>query len=233
MKQKINPAQKKQAEMLLMILSGLFIASLITANLTFQKFFTWDFFGIYSFELSVGILPYPLTFLITDVISEVYGKERANKVVLTGLFASLFTLLIVVVSSKVNATAWSPVSDAEFNKVFGLTAVAVSASLMAYLLAQFLDVQLFHFWKRVTKGKHLWLRNNASTFSSQFVDTFTVLFLLCSFGAIEWHRFGALLINGYLYKVMFALLDTPFAYLAVFGIRKKFGLKGHGVEMDF
>jgi uncharacterized integral membrane protein (TIGR00697 family) len=109
--------------------------------------------------------------------------------------------------------------------------LAVAASLAAYLFAQFLDVQVFHFWKRLTKGKHLWLRNNLSTFSSQFVDTFTVLFLLCTFEVIEWSLFGKLLINGFLFKVVFALVDTPFAYLFVYGLRKYFGLKGHGAEI--
>ena len=99
------------------------------------------------------------------------------------------------------------------------------ASMMAYLFAQFIDIQIYHFWKRLTKGKHLWLRNNCSTFLSQFVDTFTVLFLLCSFGEIEWSLFIGLLIAGFLFKVMIAALDTPFLYLGVYLFRKRFKLK--------
>nr|WP_236002923.1 queuosine precursor transporter [Luteirhabdus pelagi] len=207
-----------------MILGALFIASLVVSNLIFQKFFYWDFFGLYTFEISVGILPYPITFLITDVISEVYGKKKANRVVTAGIFASFFSLLIVYVSGQVPATEWSPIGDALFMKVFGATAIAVFASMVAYLLAQYIDIQIFHFWKRVTKGKYLWLRNNFSTFTSQFVDTFSVLFLLCSFGKIEWDLFGALLLSGFLFKVMVAALDTPFLYAAVFALRKRFGL---------
>ena len=195
------------------------------SNLIFQKFFYWDFFGLYRFEISVGILPYPITFLITDIISEVYGKKRANQVVTTGIFASFFSLLIVYISDIVPATSYSPINDALFSKVFGATAIAVFASMMAYLLAQYIDIQIFHFWKRVTKGKHLWLRNNFSTFTSQFVDTFTVLLLLCSFGKIDWDLFGGLLLSGFLFKVLVAMLDTPFLYLAVFALRKKFNLK--------
>ena len=213
------------AQRIYLILGGLFIASLVVSNLIFQKFFHWDFFGIYTFEISVGILPYPITFLITDVISEVYGKQKANEVVTAGIFASFFSLFIVLISDFVPATSWSPIDDSLFSKVFGATAIAVLASMMAYLLAQYIDIQIFHYWKRVTKGKHLWLRNNFSTFLSQFVDTFTVLLLLCSFGKISWSLFGALLLSGFLFKVMVAVMDTPFLYAAVFAFRKRFGLK--------
>ncbi len=222
----------KHAETIYLILAGLFITSLVTSNLIFQKFFRWNPFGLYEFELSVGIIAYPVTFLVTDVVSEIYGRKRANKVVLAGVFASIFALLIVVVSTEAPATSWSPLSDTIFKKVFGFTYIAVGASLAAYLLAQFLDVQLFHFWKRKTKGKHLWIRNNFSTFSSQLVDTATILLLLCSFGVIEWELFGMLLLSGYLFKVLFALFDTPIIYLIVYLLRKYFNIQGHGVELE-
>lgn len=213
------------AQRIYLILAALFIASLVVSNLIFQKFFYWDFFGLYTFEISVGILPYPITFLITDIISEVYGKRKANQVVTAGIFASFFSMLIVYISSEVPATDWSPINDTLFNKVFGATAIAVLASMMAYLFAQYIDIQIFHFWKRLTKGKHLWLRNNFSTFLSQFIDTFTVLFLLCSFGKIDWSLFATLLASGFLFKVLIAAIDTPFLYLAVYAFRKRFGLK--------
>lgn len=229
---KLIHKQRRKAEALYLILAGMFITALVTSNLIFQKFFYWNPLGLYEFQLSVGIIAYPVTFLITDIISEVYGQKRAQRVVIAGVFASFFALLIVVISSQAPATDWSPLSDAEFDKAFSFTYLAVAASLAAYLFAQFLDVQVFHFWKKVTRGKHLWLRNNLSTFASQFVDTFTVLFLLCSFGVISWDLFGILLFNGFLFKVILALLDTPFAYAAVYGLRKHFGLKGHGTELQ-
>ena len=207
-----------------LILAALFIASLVVSNLIFQKFFSWDFFGLYTFEISVGILPYPVTFLITDLISKVYGKKKANQVVTAGIFASLFSLLIIYTADAVPATDWSPIGNELFQKVFGATAIAVIASMLAYLLAQYIDIQLFHFWKKLTKGKHLWIRNNFSTFLSQFVDTFSVLFLLCSFHKIEWDRFGALLLSGFLFKVIVAICDTPFLYAAVYAMRKRFKL---------
>ena len=220
---------KLLAQRIYLLLGALFITSLVVSNLIFQKFFYWypfnvEIFGTKLFEISVGILPYPITFLITDLISEIYGKKRANDVVKAGIFASFFSMLIVYTANAVPATTWSPVGDAIFKTVFGSTAIAVFASMMAYLLAQFIDIHIYHFWKRLTKGRHLWLRNNFSTFLSQFVDTFAVLFLLCSFGKIDWANFSGLLISGFIFKVLVAITDTPFLYLGVYAFRKRFNL---------
>ncbi|WP_412561715.1 queuosine precursor transporter [Winogradskyella sp. MIT101101] len=221
---------KLLAQRIYLLLGALFITSLVVSNLIFQKFFYWypvdvEIFGSKLFEISVGILPYPITFLITDLISEIYGKKRANDVVIVGIFASLFSLLIIYTGSLVPATSWSYVDDEMFNTVFGNSAIAVFASMLTYLFAQFVDIQIYHFWKRLTKGKHLWLRNNFSTWFSQFVDTFTIIFLLCSFGIIDWVNFKGLLISGFLFKVLVAALDTPFLYLGVYLFRKRFKLK--------
>jgi uncharacterized integral membrane protein (TIGR00697 family) len=220
-----NPTK---ANSLYIILSGVFIASLVSSNLIFQKFFQLDiwipFIGKYTFEQSVGLLPYPITFLVTDIISEIYGRQKANQVVTSGLIASLFMVLVVLISDNVAATSWSPVDDEMFHSVFGLSAAAVFASMMAYLFAQYVDIRIFHFWKKLTKGKHLWLRNNTSTIFSQFIDTFLVLFLLCSLDVIGWDRFSILLLNGFLFKVFFAAFDTPILYFLTWYLRKKFNL---------
>ena len=143
-----------------------------------------------------------------------------------------FSLIIIYAADFVPATAWSPIGDLLFSKVFGATTIAVFASMMAYLLAQYVDIQLFHFWKKLTNGKHLWLRNNFSTFLSQFLDTFTVLFLLCSYNKIEWELFGTLLLSGFLFKVVIALFDTPLLYIAVYWMRKRFDLEARD-ELEF
>lgn len=214
-----------QAEKLYLILAAIFIATLVSCNLIFQKFFTWTPLGLYTFEISVGVLPYPITFLVTDIISEIYGAKRANRVVVAGLFASVFVLGVVTIADMSTATDWSPVNDAEFSKVFGLTTASVAASMAAYLAAQFIDIRLFHFWKRLTKGKHLWIRNNFSTIASQLVDTGMVVGILCSLGVIEWHRFGELLFAGWLFKALVAAFDTPLIYVCTYAIRKYFGLQ--------
>ncbi|NRR90914.1 queuosine precursor transporter [Winogradskyella undariae] len=221
---------KLLAQRIYLLLGGLFITSLVVSNLIFQKFFYWypldiEIFGSKLFEISVGILPYPITFLITDLISEIYGKKRANDIVVVGIFASLFSLLIIFTASSMPATEWSYVDNKMFDTVFGNTTIAVFASMLTYLFAQFVDIQIYHFWKRITKGKHLWIRNNFSTWLSQFIDTFTIVSLLCSFGIIDWANFKGLLISGFIFKVIVAILDTPFLYLGVYLFRKRFNLK--------
>ena len=210
-----------------LILAGIFIASLVSCNLIFQKFFTWTPFGIYTFEISDGILPYPITFLATDLVAELYGKKKADQVVISGLIASVFVMLIILIANAVPSTVWSPVDDDIFQKVFGLQGMAVFASMVAYLSAQFIDVRIFHFWKKLTKGKHLWLRNNGSTIVSQFVDTMAVLILLCSVGAIEWERFWLLLENGFLFKIVVAFLDTPIIYGVIYALKGKIDIASY------
>ena len=208
---------------LFLILAGIFIAALVSCNLIFQKFFSWTPFGLYTFEISVGILPYPVTFLVTDIISELYGKRKADQVVISGLIASVFVSLLVLLANAVPQTSWSPVSNETFSTVFGLNGPAVFASMVAYLSAQFIDIRIFHFWKKKTNGRHLWLRNNGSTIASQLVDTGAVLLLLCSFDVIAWERFGGLLVNGFLFKMLIALLDTPLFYAAVWYLKPLIG----------
>ncbi len=221
---------KLAAQRIYILLGGLFITSLVVSNLIFQKFFYWypfdvEILGSKLFEISVGILPYPITFLITDLISEIYGKKRANDVVVVGVFASLFSLLIIYVADTVPATSWSYVQDDTFSHVFRNSTIAVFSSMLTYLFAQFVDIQIYHFWKRLTKGKHLWLRNNFSTWFSQLVDTFTIVTLLCYFGIIKWGNYEGILVSGFLFKVLVAACDTPFLYLGVYLFRKRFNLK--------
>jgi len=223
--------QKKElAKNLYLLLAGLFITSLVVSNLIFQKFFYWypfdiKIFGNSLFELSVGVLPYPITFLITDLISEIYGKKSANQVVITGIFASFFSMGILLMANEVPAIKNSPIDDQTFNEVFALSPIAVLASMIAYLIAQFIDIRIYHFWKNLTQGKMLWLRNNFSTFTSQFVDSLLVIGLLSIFGVLEWTLFWGLVISSFLFKILVAALDTPLLYLFVGIFRKTFNLK--------
>ncbi len=222
-----------------MYLAALFITSLVVSNLIFPKFFYWQpfgnikVFGATLFEISVGILPYPITFLITDLISEIFGRKKANQVVTAGIFASFFSILIILVATQVPATADSAINDATFTKVFGLSPLGVLASMLAYLSAQYVDVSLYHYWKKLTKGRMLWLRNNFSTFSSQFIDTFSVVLLLCAFGVFPCTKFWGLVVSGFLFKVLVAFFDTPLLYFFVYLLRKRFGLEiGEEIKLD-
>ena len=223
MAQSLTDKQFKQARFLYLTLAGIFISLIVSCNLIFLKFISWDMFGV-AVTISVGLLPYPLTFLVTDLISEIYGEKRANDVVKAGLVCALLVMGFTYLADAIPAAEDSVLSDEEFTKAFGMTGVSVASSMIAYLLAQFIDIKIYHFWKRRTEGRKLWLRNNFSTFSSQIVDTLTIFTLLCSFGVIPWEDFGALFFSSMLYKFAVAAGDTPFLYLFVHLIKKKFGL---------
>lgn len=226
----MNRSEQLLASRIYLFLAALFITSLVASNLIFQKFVSWQpfgevtVFGASLFEISVGVLPYPITFLITDLISEIYGKKLANRVVSAGIFASVFSMGLILLANYMPAIENSPVDNQVFSKVFALSPLGVLASMIAYLSAQYIDIAIYHFWKRITKGKMLWLRNNFSTFSSQIIDTTAVVGLLCLFGVLPWSSFLGLVISGILFKMMIAALDTPLLYFFVYLFRKRFKL---------
>ena len=167
----------KFKDQLYIILVGIFIASLVTCNLIANKFVTINL-GFKVFIVSAGILPYPLTFLVTDLISEIYGQKKANLVVFAGFVASIFVLSFLWLGAQFNSIPSSIIDDFTYNAVFQNAWRLITASMAAYLFAQFVDVRVFHFWKKLTNGKHLWLRNNCSTIASQLIDTTLVISIL-------------------------------------------------------
>ena len=225
-------------EQVFLTLAAVFIAALIACNLIFRKFFVWEIpaLGLIGLnpqmELSVGILAYPVTFICTDVLSEFYGRRRVSQLVTAGFFASVFVVGLVMLSNWLPAASWSAVDDPTFDLVFGIQSVAVAASMCAYLGAQYLDIRLFHYWKRRTAGRHLWLRNNASTFTSQLVDTILVNVVLAFLGAeeITMERLPILIANGVVFKWFVAVVDTPLVYGAVWFMRNRLGIEEAPVE---
>lgn len=214
----------QRALTLYVVLAGLFVAALITCNLIANKFVAVNL-GFKTFQISAGVVPYPLTFLVTDILSEIYGRKLTNRVVLAGFFASLLTLLILYLGQNFPAITDSPVSNEQFAAVFQNTWRVIAASMTAYLVAQFIDVRVFHFIKKRTQGRFLWLRNNFSTTFSQLLDTILVTSVL--FLGVESLGFiSGLILDGWLFKVIFAAADTLLIYPAVAIIRRHLGLKG-------
>ena len=227
----------RRRESVFLLLSGLFLGTLAMLNILgitrFIKLLEIDFDqatpGTTIFAVAVGVLPYPLTFLCTDFISELYGRRRANLVVWVGLVLNIWVMLILWVGGalpgfeSLSADGKILVDEAGrvpvFYEVRSLAFGAVAASMIAYLIAQFVDVQVFHFWKRLTRGKHLWLRNNGSTLVSQLVDTVAVI-LITHFYAHALpinsdtpilRQLLLFIATGYVFKLVIALLDTiPF-----------------------
>lgn len=220
----------ERAKFLFLILSALFITALVATNLIANKFVTVDL-GVASFVISAGVLPYPITFLITDILSEVYGRKRTNQVVISGFFASVFVILILKAGAVAPAIEHSPVSNEAYDVVFQNTWRIIGASMLAYLAAQLVDVRLFHFWKNLTNGKHLWLRNNASTIFSQLVDTTLVIFVVFV-GTASYGEIGSMIMDGWQFKILVALADTALIYGVLAIIRSRLQIKfGEEVAM--
>ena len=231
---------QSRREWVFLVLSGLFLGTLSLLNVLgisrFVNVFVW---GDFAVTVAVGVLPYPVTFLCTDLISELYGQKKANQVVWVGLFLNLWIVFILWLGGvlpgfealdpdtgeiMVDAANRLPV----FFEVRNLTFGAVTASMIAYLTAQFVDVKLFHFWKELTKGRYLWLRNNGSTLLSQLVDT-TAVVIITHFLAHAlpidplkglWPQLISFIAFGYLFKLVAALLDTGPFYLCVYWLSK-------------
>lgn len=223
-------------ERVYLVLAGLFLGTLTMLNLLgITRFLdlSFELFGVrVPVPLAVGVLPYPVTFLCTDFISELYGRRRANHLVFVGFLLNVWVVLFLWLGSvlppevPVDAATGLP-PEGTHGRVFfelkKLTFGAVVASMIAYLAAQLVDVQLFHFWKTWTRGRHLWLRNNGSTLVSQLVDTVSVI-LVTHFLAHAlpvdparelWPQLFAFIAAGYVFKMVAALLDTVPFYLGV------------------
>ena len=233
-------------ERVFLVLAGLFLGSMTMLNiLGISRFvdLSFDFLGMrIPMALAIGVLPYPVTFLCTDFISELYGQKRANHLVWVGLLLNLWVVGflwlggVLPPSVELDPSTGLPPADAydfAFFRIRFLTMGAVVASMIAYLAAQFCDVALFHFWKRLTKGRHLWLRNNGSTLVSQLVDTFAVITITHFYAhglpidpnAAIWPQLWVYIASGYAFKFVVALLDTiPF----YFGVH----LLGRYLEID-
>ncbi|MCA9309614.1 MAG: queuosine precursor transporter [Phycisphaerales bacterium] len=236
----------RRREHVFLVFAGLFLGSLAMLNiLGISRFldlsFTLPLVGWrIPMPLAIGVLPYPITFLCTDFISELYGRRRANLVVMVGFMLNLWVILVLWVGGllpggTIEASTgmpplpqWSAEKQAyldydgwAFFQVRRLAFGAVAASMAAYLFAQFVDVQVFHFWKKLTNGRHLWLRNNGSTLISQLVDTVAVI-LITHYYAHALPVKGdeaigpqlmAFIAAGYVFKMFSALLDTLPFYL--------------------
>ncbi len=228
-------------ERVFLVLAGVFLGTLTMLNiLGISRFIKLASFETASgreiaFAVAVGVLPYPVTFLCTDFISELYGRARANWVVFVGFLLNLWVAAVLWLGGVlpgfegIDPATGEIARDAAgrlpvFFEIRMLTFATVGASMIAYLAAQFCDVWLFHFWKRRTKGRHLWLRNNGSTLISQLVDTTAVILItyiwvqdMLPINKDEGIalQLTVLIATGYAFKAGAALLDTGPFYLGV------------------
>jgi len=191
------------------ILSAVFVASLVIASVLASKIIQ-----VWAFFVPAGILAYSLTFLCTDVVSEVYGKEASRKVVLSGFIGLVAAFLLTTLALNWSAAPFWQNQDS-FDSILGSTTRIIIASLVAYLVSQYTDVWIFSQVKKLTKGKFLWLRNNLSTAISQLIDS--VIFIVIAFYGVM--PLFELIIGQWVIKLVIAALDTPIAYALVSVLR--------------
>lgn len=198
-------------------LVAVFVTSLVTANVLATKLFAFS-----GFTLPAGVIAYPITFLMTDVIGEIWGKKVVTRVVWAGFFCSILAMSLGFLAVLLPAAPFYERQEF-FAELFGRVGRITGASLIAYLISQLNDVWVFHKLKEYTNGKHLWLRNNVGTITSQFFDT--VIFIVIAFyGIMPTSVLLSIILSQWVIKILIALVDTPFCYWLVAWCKRRNGM---------
>lgn len=223
-----------RTQQLYVYLAAIFVAALILGDLIGGKAFAVQMpLGPWRYEqpISVGLFAFPVTFLLTDIVNEFYGRRGARFLTLLGMWMAIFAFAVLNVAQWPASEPHSYLQDGEFNKVFGVGGRLFIASIIAYLCGQFLDIYVFQFWKALTRSRHLWLRATGSTLASQVVDTLVInllfWYVIPSLGAggarpIDWVTRKAL--GEYVIKFVIALGLTPAVYALHALVSNKLGL---------
>ncbi len=199
------------SERAFVVLVCVFVGCLTIASVLADKILS-----LYGLFVPAGVLAYSVTFVCTDTIGEIWGAGRSRSVVLGGFVALLFVLVLVQIGIAWPSAPFWERSEA-FESVLGSTSRIIVASFAAYLFSQFHDIWAFHFWRRVTNQKHLWLRNNLSTAASQLLDS-TIFIAIAFYGVLPiW----PLVFGQWIVKLAISVADTPIVYLLVWLLRRK------------
>ncbi len=207
---------------LFVVCAAVFLTALVVAEATASKFFTAfelpftiNILGqqFTSVIMTAGVIAFPITFIVTDLMNEYFGKKGIRFVTLVGMVMIIFEFALLQIAMAVPTASISPVPEEAFNTVFGASGRVIFGSLVAYVIGQFADITLFHWLRKLTQGKHLWLRATGSTFGSQFLDTFIVL-LVAFAGQLSFQEIIAITLFNYGYKFIIAVLITPIIYAA-------------------
>lgn len=215
---------KNRKDIVFLVLAGFFITNAIVAELIGGKLV--QFFGL--FTQSIGIILWPVIFILTDLINEYYGKDGVRKLTYITVGLISFTFILLSVALNIPATSFSPVSDSVFKTVFGQSQWIIVGSIVAFLFSQLIDVYVFWAFKKVTGDKHIWLRATGSTMVSQLVDTFVVQFIAFVLPG-KW-PFNEFIVNaswGYAFKLLVALALIPMIYVGHYVIGKYLHKKDH------
>ena len=215
--------------LLFLNLTAVFITSLIVGDLIGGKLLEFNVAGR-AFVISAGMLPFPITFLLTDLINEFYGQKPARFVTLVGFSMALFTLVILLIAVQMpwapftREASWQGFSEAPFNTIFSGSMRMLFASMSAYLFAQFTDIAVFHLIKRVTGNRFLWMRATGSTAISQLIDTVTIQ-AIAWYGVLPAAKIFSIVITSYAAKLVIAIGLTPLIYAGHALVERFFGLE--------
>jgi len=198
------------------VLAGIFITNAIVAELTGGKLI--DVFGV---PMSIGILPWPIVFVTTDLINEYFGEKGVKRLSLITAGLIAYTFFVLHFAIQIPSTGISSVTSEQFKSVFGQSQLIIVGSIAAFLVSQLIDVTIFHFVKKRTGNKMIWLRSTGSTVISQFFDSFIVLGIAFYLpGIMDFKTYIISGFTGYSVKLVIAILMTPMIYLGHYLIQK-------------
>jgi len=200
---------KSRKDIVFVILAGFFVTNAVVGEVIGGKLIQLG-----PFTMSIGIIPWPVVFLTTDLINEYYGKQGVRKLTILTAILITYTFVILFAGMHVNASSNSPVNNEAFNAVFGQSLWIIVGSITAFMTSQLIDVFVFWVLRHKTGGKHIWLRATGSTVVSQLIDTFIVTGIAFYLpGKLSLDEFVNTAFTGYSSKLIIAVLLTPFIYL--------------------
>lgn len=208
-------------------LCTLFAIIVTIGNMIYQKFVALPLLPFHTFEISTGVMFYPLAFLITDLIAEFYGKERASFCVKLGIVMNILAACILYFVDSLDALTWSKIDGETFHKVFGAYHIAFFGSMLACYISQSIDIKIYLWIKNLTNNKFLWMRNTISTAFSLLIDTSVVLGFMTLFGIFDAEKLPALIVNSYSYKLYMTICMIPIFYLSVYVMKWCIRLDSH------
>jgi queuosine precursor transporter len=225
---------------LLFVLAAVFVTALVVGNIIGGKLYQTEAGGL-ALTISVGMVPFPVVFLLTDLINEFYGQRTARFVTWVGFAMAWFTIAIIQVADQVPfapftaGAAWTGVNADAFDRVFVSSTKILVASTAAYLVGQLVDIGVFHFLRRRTSGKALWLRATGSTVISQLIDTvlinFLVWWVLAEAGQeMSGRTLVSIMVTSYVVKAVVALAMTPLIYGAHELVERGLGIRPVAVD---
>jgi queuosine precursor transporter len=190
-------------------LAGFFVTNAILGEVTGGKLFSLG-----PFTMSIGVIPWPVVFITTDLINEYFGRDGVRRLTFMTIGLIAYAFIILYVAILVPAASFSPVTDGQFQAVFGQSLWIIAGSIIAFGLSQLVDVGVFWLVRHKTGGKHLWMRATGSTLVSQLIDSIVIIGIAFWLpGKIKTEEFFIVAGANYSYKMLIALAVTPLLYI--------------------